>query len=90
MKSRPGKRLNLEHFNQLYGDGYEVVIHQTEYTDKYYLFIRENCRKGDWTYYRREKNSKYSKIASNISRVEWEDVYLFADSTDAVAFKMMS
>ena len=83
MKSRPGKRINLEHFNQLYGDGYEVSIYQPEYTDKYYMFIREHCRKGDWTYYRREIKT------NNFSRIKWEDVYLFANHMDAVAFKMI-
>ena len=93
MKLKTGKRINPDHFNRLYGDGYEVSIKHTEYNEKYYIYIRENCRNGDWTYYQRDiASTKFPEMICDPvfgSLNEYEDVYVFSDPKDAVIFKMM-
>lgn len=82
MRQNAGKMRNPHDLRrQTGGVLHEVFVPQTSPNDiSYGTYIRQNCRRGNWS-------SEY-RMDFDPQQRGWKRVFLFADSTDAISFKM--
>ena len=85
MKTRSGKMRNMLDLKRRHAVVYEVVVSAPEEHGAPARYIREHCRRADWSQERRRE-----WITSGMSRFSTEGitVYAFADQQDAMMFKL--
>lgn len=94
MRLRSGKRINPQHFQKTYGEGYLVSFPAGGYDPRTYQIIREQCRRGDWTYYRGDSTGqeiralRWDNNKMNNIGPKFMDYYIFSNPDDAMMSKL--